>query len=102
MTCPYLPQTWQNLLDCFNFFKKVVDFFGFMYYNIYIKKKTGYNVMTKKEMKAMAERILSVGAFKETTGTETVQNNFYTMPLGNLVCVKYKHGKLTDVINYGL
>lgn len=49
----------------------------------------------------LAKRILEVGTFKETTGNAVYTNNFYTMPMGNLVNIQYKNGKMCDVINYG-
>ena len=77
-----------------------------MYYNILVNKKYIHRKdvfdMTKKEKKALAKRILEVGTFKETTGNTVYKNNFYTMPIGNLVNIQYKNGKLYDVINYGL
>lgn len=51
--------------------------------------------------KELAKRILEVGTFKETTGNNIYQNNFYTMPMGNLINIQYKNGKMFDVINYG-
>lgn len=56
--------------------------------------------MTKAK-REFAKRILEVGTFKETTGNDVYQNNFYTMPMGNLVNIQYKNGKMFDVINYG-
>lgn len=53
---------------------------------------------TKREL---AKRILEVATFKETTGDASHQNNFYIMPMGNLVNIQYKNGKMVDVINYG-
>ena len=56
--------------------------------------------MTKAK-RELAKRILEVGKFEETTGNEVWKNNFYTMPIGNLVNIQYKNGKMFDVINYG-
>ena len=56
--------------------------------------------MTKAK-RELAKRILEVGTFKETTGNTIFQNNFYEMPMGNLVNIQYKNGKIVDVINYG-
>ena len=56
--------------------------------------------MTKAK-RELAKRILALGTVKETTGNAIFQNNFYTMPMGNLVNIQYKNGKIVDVINYG-
>ena len=56
--------------------------------------------MTKVK-RELANKILEVGTFKETTGNDIWQNNFYIMPFGNLVNIQYKNGKMVDVINYG-
>lgn len=56
--------------------------------------------MTKVK-RELANKILEVGTFKETTGNDIWQNNFYIMPFGNLVNIQYKNGKMFDVINYG-
>jgi hypothetical protein len=54
-----------------------------------------------REKRELAKRILEIGTFQETTGSEVYKNNFYTMPMGNLVNIQYKNGKMYDVINYG-
>lgn len=54
-----------------------------------------------KQKRELAKIILEVGIFKETTGNGTWKNNFYVMPMGNLVNIQYKNGKMYDVINYG-
>ena len=56
--------------------------------------------MTKAK-RELAKRILEVATFKETTGNDIYKNNFYMMPMGNLVNIQYKNGKIVDVINYG-
>ncbi len=54
-----------------------------------------------KQKRELAKKILEVGTFKETTGTKVCKNNFYVMPMGELVNIQYKNGKMFDVINYG-
>jgi hypothetical protein len=74
-----------------------------MLYCIYKLRKTKKVEVIKmtREKRELAKRILEIGTFQETTGSEVYTNNFYTMPMGNLVNIQYKNGKMYDVINYG-
>ena len=57
--------------------------------------------LSRKEKEILADRIRVEGIFKETTGNETYENNFYSFR-NRLANIQLKNGRLHDVIIYGL
>ena len=56
--------------------------------------------MTKKQMKADAERLIKEGSFNGESGNETWKHRWYVLN-GFLNCISYKNGKLEEVRSYG-
>lgn len=55
--------------------------------------------MTKLQKKAM--KIKESGKFEGTSGNAVWHHEWYRMPMGNLVGISYKNGKLVEVNNLG-